>query len=77
MNIAEVFKSVTRPAVTVIFAATIAQVVTQGIDAPEWFLGLAIPVILWWFGERTVKNIRSTSSLRGAEGDEAISKEEK
>ncbi|GAH78438.1 unnamed protein product, partial [marine sediment metagenome] len=53
MNIAEVFKSVTRPAVTVIFAATIAQVVTQRIDAPEWFLGLAIPIILWWFGERT------------------------
>jgi len=86
MNIGDVFRAVARPAVTVIFAATIAQVVTQGIDAPEWFLGLAIPVILWWFGERTVKNIRSSSSLRGAasslslrgaEGDEAISKEKK
>ena len=84
MNIADICKSVARPAVTVIFAATIALVVTQGIDAPEWFLGLAIPVILWWFGERTVshvkakkENIHSTSSLRGAEGDEAISKEAK
>ena len=58
MNIADIFKSVARPAVTVIFAATIAQVVTQGIDAPEWFLGLAIPVILWWFGERTVGHVK-------------------
>jgi len=61
MNIAEVFKSVTRPAVTVIFAATIAQVVTQRIDAPQWFLGLAIPVILWWFGERTVGHVKDKS----------------
>ena len=48
----------TRPIVTVIFAAVIAQVVTQGIDAPAWFLSLAIPVILWWFGERAVKSIK-------------------
>jgi len=58
MNIADILRAVARPAVTVIFAATIAQVVTQGIDAPEWFLGLAIPVILWWFGERTVGHVK-------------------
>jgi len=54
MIIGDVFRAACRPIVTVIFAATIAQVVTQGIDAPDWFLGLAIPVILWWFGERTL-----------------------
>jgi len=58
MNIGDAFRAVTRPIVTVIFAATIAQVVTQGIDAPQWFLGMAIPVILWWFGERTVNHIK-------------------
>ena len=60
MIIGDTFRAACRPIVTVIFAATIAQVVTQGIDAPDWFLGLAIPVILWWFGERTVGRIRSS-----------------
>lgn len=54
----EMFRSVTRPAVTIIFAGVIAQVVTQRIDAPEWFLGLAIPCITWWFAERTVTHIK-------------------
>lgn len=58
MNIAEIFRAAARPVVTIIFAATIAQVVTQGIDAPDWFLGLAVPVILWWFGERTATHIK-------------------
>ena len=62
MDIAEIFRKATRPIVTVIFAATIAQVVTQGIDAPQWFLSLAIPVILWWFGERTVSHIKGKAS---------------
>ena len=59
MDIGDIFRKATRPVVTVIFAATIAQVVVERIDAPEWFLGLAIPVILWWFGERTVGHIRA------------------
>ena len=52
------FRSVTRPAVTIIFAAVIAQVVVDGIDAPQWFLGLASACILWWFGDRTVQHIK-------------------
>ncbi len=52
------FRAATRPAVTIIFAAVIAQVVVQGIDAPQWFLGLAIPCITWWFAERTVTHIK-------------------
>ena len=57
-TMADTFRAVTRPIVTIIFAVTIAQVVVDKIDAPEWFLGLAIPVILWWFGERTVTHIK-------------------
>jgi len=54
----QMFRAVTRPAVTVIFAAVIAQVVIDGIDAPQWFLGLASACILWWFGDRTVQHIK-------------------
>jgi len=52
------FRAATRPAVTIIFAAVIAQVVVDRIDAPQWFLGLAIPIIGWWFTERTVQHIK-------------------
>ena len=51
-------RAATRPAVTIIFAAVIAQVVIDGIDAPQWFLGLASGCILWWFGDRTVQHIK-------------------
>jgi hypothetical protein len=54
----ELFRAVARPAVTVIFAAVIAQVVLEGIDVPQWFLGLAIPTITWWFAERTITHIK-------------------
>jgi len=54
----ELFRAVTRPAVTIIFAAVIAQVVVEGIDAPQWFLALASGCILWWFGDRTVQHIK-------------------
>jgi len=52
------FQAATRPAVTIIFAAVIAQVVIERIDAPQWFLALASACILWWFGDRTVQHIR-------------------
>jgi hypothetical protein len=54
----ELFRAVARPAVTIIFAAVIAQVVIERIDAPEWFLALAIPCITWWFAERTITHIK-------------------
>jgi len=54
----DLFRAVARPAVTIIFAAVIAQVVIDGIDAPQWFLALAIPTITWWFTERTVTHIK-------------------
>jgi len=58
MDIGEIFRKATRPIVTVIFASTIAQVVTQGIDAPEWFIALAGTVVVFWFGERAVKHVK-------------------
>jgi hypothetical protein len=54
----DLFRAVARPAVTVIFAAVIAQVVIEGIPVPEWFLALAIPCITWWFAERTVTHVK-------------------
>ena len=58
MDIGNFFRAATRPVVTVIFAAVIAQVVVEGIDAPDWFIALATGIILWWFGDRTVKHIK-------------------
>jgi hypothetical protein len=55
----EMFRAVARPAITIIFAAVIAQVVVQGIAVPEWFLALAIPCITWWFAERTIGHIKN------------------
>ena len=56
--IVEIIRAIARPAISVIFAAVIAQVVVQRIDTPEWFLPLAIPCITWWFIERTVTHIK-------------------
>jgi len=52
------FRAATRPAVTVIFAAVIAQVVVERIDAPDWFIALSTACILWWFGDRTAQHIQ-------------------
>jgi threonine/homoserine/homoserine lactone efflux protein len=52
------FRAVTRPVVTIIFAAVISQVVIESIDVPQWFLALASGCILWWFGDRTVQHIK-------------------
>jgi len=54
----DLFRAVARPIVTVIFAAVIAQVVIDRIDAPQWFIALATACILWWFGDRTVQHIK-------------------
>jgi hypothetical protein len=55
----EMLRAVARPAITIIFAAVIAQVVIEGIPVPEWFLALAIPCITWWFAERTITHIKN------------------
>lgn len=51
-------KVATRPIVTIIFAAVIAQVVVEGIDAPDWFIAMAGIVILEWWGERTITRLK-------------------
>jgi hypothetical protein len=72
MNIAEIFRAATRPAVTVIFAAVIAQIVVERIDAPDWFIALATACILWWFGDRTVQHIKekNTTSSSPSTGED-------
>ena len=59
MNIGEFFRAATRPAVTVIFAATIAQVVVEQIPAPQWFVALSVSIVAFWFGERTIGHIKA------------------
>jgi hypothetical protein len=58
MDIGDIFRKITRPIVTIIFACIIAQVVTQGINAPDWFLVIANMIIVWWFGDRTAQHFR-------------------
>ncbi len=58
-KITELIRGATRPVVTIIFAVAILQVVTQRIDAPEWFIGLAITVIGWWFVGRAREHIKN------------------
>ena len=57
-NTLELIRGFVRPVISIIFAAVIAQVVVEGIEAPEWFLALAIGCITWWFGDRTVRRIK-------------------
>ena len=57
-QIGEVFRMATRPIVTIICMATIAEVVVEKIDAPQWFIGMAVTIVLFWFGERTVKAVK-------------------
>ncbi len=58
----EIIRAIARPAISVIFAAVIAQIVIEGITAPEWFLALAIPCITWWFAERTIQHLKSNNT---------------
>ena len=60
----EFVRACARPIISIIFAATIAQVVVEKIDAPEWFLALASGCILWWFGDRTAKHIKERKNER-------------
>jgi hypothetical protein len=58
----EFIKAAARPALSVMFGIAIVVAVLQGINLPEWFLGLAIPAIVWWFGERTVTHAKERNS---------------
>lgn len=56
-------RAIPRPAVTIIFAAVIADAVICGRTLPTWFLGLAIPIITWWFGERAVTHYKENKDV--------------
>jgi hypothetical protein len=66
----DILRGATRPIVTVIFAAVIAQVIVEKINAPDWFIALACGVILWWFGDRTVQHLKEKHVLERSEGKE-------
>jgi len=53
-ELVEVIRACARPAIGIIFAAAIAVCVIWEIDVPQWFLGMAIPCITWWFAERAI-----------------------
>ena len=63
-DILKILRGSVRPVVSIIFAATIAQVVVERIDAPQWFIGMAVTVILSWFTERTVKAVKGTTEAK-------------
>ena len=64
-GIAAAARAVTRPIIAIIFAGVIAQLVVEGITAPDWFIyGLAMPCILWWFGERTITHIAERKNTK-------------
>jgi len=60
--VVQIIRAIARPAISIIFAAVIAQIVIEGITAPEWFLALAIPTIVWWFGERAITHVKANSA---------------
>lgn len=61
--LATTIRAATRPIVTIIFAAVIAQVVVQKIDAPEWFIGMALTVIGWWFVQKTIERAKENKDV--------------
>ena len=58
MDIGDIFRKATRPIITIILVAVIAQVVVESINAPDWFIALATSCIVWWFGNRTITHIK-------------------
>ena len=59
---AEIARAITRPAVTIIFTAVIADAVICGRVLPEWYLALAIPCITWWFAERAITHLKNNNN---------------
>ena len=60
----EFLRALPRPFITIIFCGVIAQVVVERIDAPEWFIGLSVTVIGYWFIDRSIQR-RNKNKRRG------------
>lgn len=54
----ELSRSIARPAISILFAVALVLLVIYGKPVPEWFLGLSIPIISWWFVERAVTHVQ-------------------
>lgn len=54
---ANIFRALVRPAVTIMFAAGIVDMVVSGRTPPTWFLSMAGACITWWFADRTVGHV--------------------
>ena len=57
-DITQLIRASVRPAISVIFAGTIAQVVVEQIPTPGPVWALLSGVILWWFSDKTIAHIK-------------------
>lgn len=55
----ELIRGSTRPVVTVMNMFAIMWCVIEKIDVPQWFIALSMTIIIFWFGERAIQNIRN------------------
>lgn len=61
--VAEIFRAIVRPAITIMFSAAIVQIVTQGITPPVWFVPMAGVCISWSFIDRTVTHVKERNNV--------------
>lgn len=54
----EIIRAIPRPAISVMFAALIVQKASEGVTPEPWFLSLAIPIILSWFGQKIWERVK-------------------
>jgi len=64
MDLGDLFRAITRPIVTILFAFALVWIVIEGLDAPQWFLALAGSEITEWCGERIVKHVKETKEVK-------------
>jgi hypothetical protein len=58
MNAIEFMRGMVRPIVTLLFTVSLIVIVTEGIQAPEWFIGLGSGCVVWWFSDRTINKVK-------------------
>ena len=51
-------RGITRPCISIIFAAVIAQVVVEQIPVSETVWAVLVVPIFWWFADRTREHIK-------------------
>lgn len=48
-------RGIVRPAVTLILVIVSSGLAVTGRVVPEWYVGLTLTVVAFWFGSRTAK----------------------